>query len=133
MFTWARCEAETTRQPLSTPQPPRLYLKREQAPATGDLDEDTGPITAENENPFASVGPGTADNTSNRRVNVNQYQTSLNLRIIARYGITATVGVQTVFQAVMPMAGTAVRANRFLTIRSLAQLNAAKFEGIVPF
>ena len=104
-------------------------------------------MTADNNSPSYSIPPGTpehgvfveqykllvqsADNASNRRVNINQYQTSLNLGILALYGITTTIGVQPVFQAVIAVAGIAVSATWFLTIRSLAQLNGAKFDVIL--
>ena len=72
-----------------------------------------------------------ADNVSARRVNINQYQTTLNLGIIALYGVNEVIEVLPVFLAIIAAAGIAVSIIWLLTIRSLEQLNRAKFNVIL--
>ena len=72
-----------------------------------------------------------ADNASNRRVNINQYQTSLGTGIIALHGFAEINDVAPIFLVIIAIAGIAASATWFLTIRSLAQLNSAKFDVIL--
>ncbi len=69
-----------------------------------------------------------ADNTSGRRVSVNRYQTSLNVGVIALYGITATIGLEPILQIIIATAGVFISLNWLFTIRSLTRLNAEKFK-----
>ena len=72
-----------------------------------------------------------ADNTSGRRVSVNRYQTSLNVGLIALYGITTTIGLDPILQIIIAAAGIIISLNWLLTIRSLTRLNAEKFKIII--
>ena len=126
---------------------PRSYAEIEWGPDSGDSDEDSGSMRDANESSSAGPQPGTpehgvfveqyklmaqsADNASSRRVNINQYQTTLNLGIIALYGVNEVIEVPPVFLVIIAAAGIAVSVTWLLTIRSLEQLNRAKFDVIL--
>ena len=126
---------------------PRCHVETGWALDPGESDEDSAPMTAQNENPSGPIQPGTpeqgafveqykllaqsADNASSRRVNINQYQTTLNLGIIALYGVNEVIEVPPVFLVIIAAAGIVVSATWLLTIRSLEQLNRAKFDVIL--
>ena len=139
-----RDDPKTRYQPRNLPQ---SYVETEWGPYSSDSDEDTGSMTDHNEDPSGPVQPGTpehgvfveqyklmaqsADNASTRRVNINQYQTTLNLGIITLYGVNEVIQVPPVFLVIVAAAGIVVSATWLLTIRSLTQLNGAKFDVIL--
>jgi hypothetical protein len=98
-----------------------------------DIDKDNRPDPVLHEPTSAYVEQyklfvQSADNTSGRRVSVNRYQTSLNVGIIALFGITATIGPQPILQIIIAVAGVVISLNWLFTIRSLRRLNIEKFK-----
>ena len=69
-----------------------------------------------------------ADNASGRRVSVNRYQTSLNVGIVALYGLAPAIVPQPAVPVIVAVAGFAISLNWLFTIRSLRRLNAEKFK-----
>ena len=69
-----------------------------------------------------------ADNASSRRVSINRYQASLNLAVVAAYGIAETVALQPLIQMLAAVVGIIISLNWLYTIRSLRKLNREKFK-----
>ena len=71
-----------------------------------------------------------ADNNSARRVSVNRYQTSLNIAVVALYGLTETIAPQpaTVIQIFIALVGIILALTWYGTIWSIRRLNIEKFK-----
>ena len=72
-----------------------------------------------------------ADNTSERRVNINRYQTSLNIGVVVLHGLDELVpaaAFQPAARVIVAVAGAIISLNWLFTIRSLRRLNKEKFK-----
>ena len=72
-----------------------------------------------------------ADNTSERRVNINRYQVGLNIGVIVLYGLDGIIpntNLQPAIWIIVALAGITISLNWLFTIQSLRRLNVEKFK-----
>lgn len=69
-----------------------------------------------------------ADNNSARRVSINRYQTSLNIAVVALYGITETFAPQPVVQIIIALVGIILACAWLGALWSIRRLNKEKFK-----